>query len=107
MLFKLSFGAAAIGLAAEMLLIFFLYRLNRRLSAEENVVQVCTTINIAYLTYYVAGKVESLLLCSATFRQYIKNFSCIVDSVCGTSVIIAVCTMAISARAFGGGMIND
>ena len=81
--FRMSLGGAAIGLAFALGLIAVLHLLNRRLTAEENVLQVAATITFAYLTYYVA------------------------DSVCGTSGVIATLTCGVITNAFGGSMIND
>lgn len=61
MFFRLSLGGLAIGLAAGLGTIVLLKILNRRLSPEENVIQVVTLISISYLTYWVA---EVLCLCS-------------------------------------------
>jgi len=83
MFFKLSFGAAAIGITSGFFLVCLFYIFNRHLSSEESIVEVTATIVFAYLTYYIA------------------------DPVCGTSGVIATCTMAITARALGDGMIND
>jgi len=52
--FQLAFGGAAIGLAFGMGTVFVLKLLNRRLSAEENVIQVVALISVAYLTYFVS-----------------------------------------------------
>ena len=61
MFFRLSLGGLAIGLAAGLGTIVLLKILNRRLSPEENVIQVVTLISISYLTYWVA---EMPCLCS-------------------------------------------
>lgn len=61
MFFRLSLGGLAIGLAAGLGTIVLLKILNRRLSPEENVIQVVTLISISYLTYWIA---EMLCLCS-------------------------------------------
>lgn len=55
--FRMSFGGAAIGVAFALALIAVLYMLNRRLTSAENVVQVCSTVAIAYLCYYTADPV--------------------------------------------------
>ena len=54
--FHLSLGGVAVGLAFGLGTIFLLKLLNRRLSGEENVIQVCALISLAYLTYYVADQ---------------------------------------------------
>ena len=54
--FHLSLGGVAIGLAFGLGTILLLKLLNRRLSGEENVIQVCALISLAYLTYYVADQ---------------------------------------------------
>jgi NhaP-type Na+/H+ or K+/H+ antiporter len=46
---RMSLGGAAIGVAFFMGLYMILYLLDRRLSQEENVVQVASTITVAYL----------------------------------------------------------
>jgi len=53
--FRLSLGGVA-GLAFGLGTIFLLKLLNRRLSGEENVIQVCSLMSLAYLTYYVADQ---------------------------------------------------
>jgi NhaP-type Na+/H+ or K+/H+ antiporter len=81
--FRMSLGGAAVGIAFAMGLIFILYVLNRRLTTAENVVQVCSTVTVAYLCYYTS------------------------DSVCGASGVIAVLTCGVLTQAFGSAMIND
>jgi NhaP-type Na+/H+ or K+/H+ antiporter len=81
--FKMSLGGMCIGIAFGLALVLILFILNRRLNAEENVVQVVATITIAYLTYYVA------------------------EPVAGTSGVIAVIFCGFFTKAFGIDMIND
>jgi len=80
---RLCFGGVAIGLAFGMGTVFILYLLRRRLSSEENVMQVVTTICSAYLTYFVA---DTLSQCSG---------------------IVAVLVCGIIVRVFGETMVND
>lgn len=81
--FRMAGGGTAVGIAFGLGLIGILYYLNRRLSMEENVVQVTVTLTVAYLSFYTS------------------------EMVCHMSGVIAVVTTGITARAFGGGMIND
>lgn len=80
---RMSLGGACIGIAFGVGLVLVLYCLNRRLAAEENVLQVASTITCAYMCYYVA------------------------DAVAGTSGVIAVVFCGVFTRAFGSSMIND
>ena len=50
----LQFGGVAIGLAFGLGTVLLLKMLNRRLSGEENVIQVVALISIAYLCYFIA-----------------------------------------------------
>lgn len=50
--FQMSLGAAAIGIAFALTLVQILYALNRRFNMEESIVQVTTTLTVAYLTFY-------------------------------------------------------
>ena len=52
--FRMSLGGAAIGIAFGFGLLIILYLLNRRFNREENVVEVTSTIAVAYTNYYVA-----------------------------------------------------
>jgi NhaP-type Na+/H+ or K+/H+ antiporter len=61
MFFRLTFGGALIGLAFGLGTVFMLKFLNRRLSPQENVVQVVLTVTAAYMAYFVA---EILCQCS-------------------------------------------
>lgn len=61
MFLRLSFGGAIIGCFSGVLLVAILFNLNRRLSREECVFQVCATISIAYLSFFTS---EVLLECS-------------------------------------------
>lgn len=81
--FRMSVGGACIGIAFGIMLVSILYLFNRRLSAEENVLQVASTITIAYACYYVA------------------------DAVAHTSGVIAVVFCGVFSKAFGASLIND
>eukprot|EP00457_Paulinella_chromatophora_P001742 gb/GEZN01001744.1/.p1 GENE.gb/GEZN01001744.1/~~gb/GEZN01001744.1/.p1 ORF type:complete len:783 (+),score=79.47 gb/GEZN01001744.1/:144-2492(+) len=81
--FQMSLGGTCIGMAFALVLISILYYLNRRLDAEENVLQVAATITIAYLCYYTS------------------------EVVSGCSGVIAVVTCGLITSTFGGGLIND
>ena len=59
--FRLSLGGCAIGLAFGLGTVLMLKLLNRRLSDEENVVQVVLTVSSAYLAYFTS---EIVCLCS-------------------------------------------
>lgn len=71
---QLALGGAAIGLAFGFVTVFFIFILNRRLSEEENVMQVVITICSAYLTYFVAeilcnsSGIISTLVCGLTIK---------------------------------------
>lgn len=81
--FRMSLGGAAVGMAFAISLIFILYTLDRRLVTTDSIVQVCSTITVAYLCYYTA------------------------DTVCATSGVIATLTCGVMTQAFGNAMIND
>jgi NhaP-type Na+/H+ or K+/H+ antiporter len=81
--FRMSLGGVAVGLAFSLALIFILYKLNRRLSGEENVLQVASTATVAYLTFYVS------------------------DVICKVSGVIGVVVLGTVTKAFGGCFIND
>ena len=59
--FRLSLGGCAIGFAFGVVSVLMLKFLNRRLSDEENVVQVVLTVSSAYLSYFTS---EIICLCS-------------------------------------------
>jgi NhaP-type Na+/H+ or K+/H+ antiporter len=80
---RMALGGMCIGIAFGLALLIILYILNRKLNAEENVVQVVATITIAYLTFYVA------------------------EPVAGTSGVIATIFCGFVTKAFGIDMIND
>ena len=61
MFFRLTFGGGLIGLCFGLVTVAILKLLDRRLSAEENVVQVVLTLTVAYMNYFVA---EVLAQCS-------------------------------------------
>jgi len=81
--FRLSLGGACIGVAFGMALVYLLYKLNRRLSTEENVIQVTATITTAYLVFYVS------------------------EILCHCSGIIAVLFCGLTSKAFGEVLLND
>lgn len=83
MFFRLSLGGACIGTIFGIGLVTLLFNLNRRLSQEENVIQVTATITVAYLAFFVS---EIILHCSG---------------------IIAVVVCGITAKAFGETLLND
>jgi len=80
---QMSLGGAGIGVAFGLALVFLLYVLNRKLIAEENVLQVASTITIAYLCFYVA------------------------ESVLHTSGVLAVVLCGVTTKALGSSLIND
>lgn len=55
--FRKSLGAVAVGIFFGLGLLVLMYLLNQRFNREENVVEVCATIAIAYVGYYVAEPV--------------------------------------------------
>ena len=81
--FRMALGGALIGIAFGIGLVSLLFFFNRRLSQEENVMQVASTITVAYVCYYVA------------------------DIVAGTSGVIAVVFCGVVTKAFGASLIND
>ncbi|KAL7512439.1 hypothetical protein ACHAXN_009383 [Cyclotella atomus] len=81
--FRLSLGGACIGLLFGIGLVAILFNLNRRLSKEENVIQVTSTIMTAYLSFYVS------------------------EILAGCSGIIAVVFCGLTTKAFGEALIND
>ncbi|KAL7519617.1 hypothetical protein ACHAWX_004377 [Stephanocyclus meneghinianus] len=81
--FRLSLGGACIGLLFGIGLVTILFNLNRRLSKDENVIQVMATIMTAYLSFFVS---EILADCSG---------------------IIAVLFCGLTTKAFGFSFIND
>jgi len=81
--FRLSLGGIAIGIAFSLGLIFILYRLDKRLNNENNVVQVAATVTTAYICFYTS------------------------EVISGCSGIIAVVICGITTAAFGGGFINN
>ena len=58
---RLSLGGAVVGILSGGLLVIMLFNFNRRLSREECIFQVCSTIATAYLSYFFS---EVLLNCS-------------------------------------------
>lgn len=83
MFFRMSLGGAAIGICFAIGHILLLQFLNRRLNREENVVEVASTITVAYLCYFTA------------------------EVVGGTSGVIANLALGVITKAFGKGFIND
>lgn len=80
---RMALGGAAVGIAFALALVFLLYKLDRRLEKEETVVQVVSTVTVAYLSFYTA------------------------QIPCRMSGVIAVVVCGIVTRAFGGGLISD
>ncbi len=72
----MSLGASVIGIAFGLCLSFTLFLLNRRFNVEESVVQVCATIAVAYLTFYVAevllhwSGVLAVVFCGVTTKFF-------------------------------------
>lgn len=81
--FRLAFGGAAIGLAFGLGECVLLFGLKRRLSSEENVVQVATTITVAYLAFFTS------------------------EIVAGCSGIVAVVVCGIVVKTFGETLHNN
>ncbi|KAL7531439.1 hypothetical protein ACHAXR_004044 [Thalassiosira sp. AJA248-18] len=81
--FRLSLGGCAIGLAFGLATVFMLKMLNRRLSEEENVVQVVLTVSSAYLAYFTS------------------------EILCQCSGIMATITCGITVKVLGETFIND
>jgi NhaP-type Na+/H+ or K+/H+ antiporter len=81
--FRMSLGGVVVGLVFSIALIFILYKLNRRLDGEEKVLQVASTVTVAYLTFYVS------------------------DVICHVSGVIGVVVLGTITKAFGGSFIND
>ena len=73
----------AIGIAFGLGLLLIWYLLDRRFNREENVVEVTSTLAIAYTGYYVA------------------------EVVCGTSGVISTLACGITLKMFGQAMINN
>ncbi|KAL7545889.1 LOW QUALITY PROTEIN: hypothetical protein ACHAWF_009244 [Thalassiosira exigua] len=83
MFLRLSLGGACIGIVFGTLLVTLLFNFNRRLSQEENVIQVTSTITIAYLSFFVS------------------------EVVCHCSGIISVVFCGVTVKAFGETLLND
>lgn len=81
--FRMSLGGVAVGLAFAIALVFILYKLDRRMEHEEIVLQVASTVTVAYLSFYTS------------------------EVVCSMSGVIAVVTCGLATKAFGEGMISD
>lgn len=80
--FRESCGAAAYGILFGLALTFFLYIFNRNLNDAENVIQILSTITVAYLAYFTAD-------------------------ISGCSGVIAVVGTGVTAKFLGNSMIND
>ncbi|KAL7539913.1 hypothetical protein ACHAXR_009703, partial [Thalassiosira sp. AJA248-18] len=80
---RLSLGGACIGIIFGVGLVTLLFNFNRRLSQEENVIQVTSTITIAYLAFFTS------------------------EIICHTSGIIAVVVCGITTKALGETLLND
>lgn len=81
--FRLSLGGFCIGVAFGLGTVFLLYKLKRRLSGEDSVVQVVVTVTNAYLCFFTS---EILSHCSG---------------------IIAVVFLGVTVKALGESMMND
>jgi len=81
--FRLSLGGAAIGMSFGVATVLMLKLLNRRLSSEENVIQVVLMMSSAYLGHFVS------------------------EVLCGCSGIIATLTSGITIKVLGDRIIND
>lgn len=81
--FRLSFGGCAIGLAFGLGAVLLLRMLGRRLSEEENVMQVVALTSFAYVTYFVA------------------------EVLSGCSGIIATIACGLTVKVFGEPLLND
>eukprot|EP00546_Thalassionema_frauenfeldii_P000701 CAMPEP_0178938992 /NCGR_PEP_ID=MMETSP0786-20121207/26636_1 /TAXON_ID=186022 /ORGANISM="Thalassionema frauenfeldii, Strain CCMP 1798" /LENGTH=861 /DNA_ID=CAMNT_0020617767 /DNA_START=145 /DNA_END=2730 /DNA_ORIENTATION=- len=79
----MAFGGAGIGIAFGLGLVSLLFILNKKLLPDENIVQVASTVTVAYLCYYVA------------------------DSVLHTSGVLAVVFCGVTTKALGTSLIND
>ena len=66
--FRLSLGGMCIGLAFGVGTVFLIYKLKRRLSGEDSVVQVVITITVAYLAFFVS---EILSHCSGMYMCHL------------------------------------
>eukprot|EP00804_Cyclotella_cryptica_P020988 CCRYP_009307-RB/>CCRYP_009307-RB protein AED:0.30 eAED:0.30 QI:298/0.75/0.8/1/0.75/0.6/5/0/529 len=80
---RLALGGAAIGLAFGFGTVLLIYLLNRRLSAEENVIQVVSTICSAYLAYFAS------------------------EILCNSSGIISSLVCGLTVKVLGQTLIND
>ena len=80
--FRMSTGGMAIGLAFGLGQLLLLFILNRRVSREENIVQVTSVTAMAYLNFYVA------------------------EFVCHTSGVISTVTAGLFVKLFGRAAIN-
>lgn len=83
MFFRMSLGGAAIGLGFGLGILLIWYLLEKRFNREENVVEVVSTLGLAYTCYYVA------------------------EVVCGTSGVIATLVTGVTVKFFGRALIND
>jgi len=81
--FRMSLGAAAIGVFFGLGAMYISSKLDRRLNHEENVVEVTAEIAVAYLCYFVA------------------------EVIWGTSGVIATVCMGLLMNEFGKAAIND
>ena len=79
----MALGGVSVGIAYALGLIFLLRRLDRRYDHEDTVLQVASTVMVAYLSFYTS------------------------EVVCKMSGVIAVVVTGIVTKAFGGGLIND
>lgn len=80
---QMAIGGMAIGLVAGASIILLLHLFNRRFGTEENIVQVCAVLGMAYLNYFVA------------------------EVVCKSSGVIATVFAGLVVKFFGRGSINN
>ena len=72
---EMSLGAAGLGCTFGLALTLTLFMLNRRFNVEESIVQVCATIAVAYLTFYVSevllhqSGVIAVVFCGVTTKS--------------------------------------
>lgn len=121
--FRLSLGGMCIGLAFGVGTVFLIYKLKRRLSGEDSVVQVVITITVAYLAFFVS---EILSHCSGMYYGFARRFFmpfCPWEAACCFyciespshilllfifhSGIIAVVFLGVTVKLLGESMIND
>jgi NhaP-type Na+/H+ or K+/H+ antiporter len=82
--FQKSLGGVGVGIIFGSAMLFVLTRLNRRFNREENVVEVLSTLALAYVGYYVAD-----------------------EPILETSGVIATLTAGLLVKFLGRAVIND